>query len=90
MIVKDKYAEAELKDIVKYKIKWIFKIVYKLYINYVELYNFEDLIQEEKMNLNFRTLKASEIDVKPQTVKENGFSLLLYKNARVEMKQQDL
>lgn len=64
MIVKDKYAEAELKDIVKYKtkwifkilkiasifnivkyrVKWIFKIVYKLYINYVELYNFEDLI----------------------------------------------
>ena len=37
------------------------------------------------MNLNFRTLKASEIDVKPQTVKENGFSLLLYKNARVDM-----
>lgn len=58
MIVKDKYAEAEFKDIVKYKIKWIFKIpsiikyrikwifkiVYKLYMNYVELYNFEDLI----------------------------------------------
>ena len=37
------------------------------------------------MNLNFRTLKASEIDVKPQTVKDNGFSLLLYKNARVDM-----
>lgn len=27
MIVKDKYAEAEFKDIVKYKIKWIFKIL---------------------------------------------------------------
>lgn len=37
------------------------------------------------MKLNFRNLKASEIDVKPQTVKENGFSLLLYKNARVDM-----
>lgn len=37
------------------------------------------------MILNFRTLKATEIDVKPQTVKENGFSLLLYKNARVDM-----
>ena len=37
------------------------------------------------MILNFRTLKASEIDVKSQTVKENGFSLLLYKNARVDM-----
>lgn len=37
------------------------------------------------MILNFRTLKASEIDVKPQIVKENGFSLLLYKNARVDM-----
>ena len=44
MIVKDKYAKAELKDIVKYKIKWIFKIVYKIYMNYVELYDFENLI----------------------------------------------
>ena len=58
MIVKDKYAEAELKDIVKYKIKWsfkipsiikyrikwIFKIVYKLYMNYIELYDFDNLL----------------------------------------------
>ena len=44
MIVKDKYAEAELKDIIKYKIKWIFKIVYKLYMNYVELYDFDNLM----------------------------------------------
>ena len=58
MIVKDRYAEAELKDIVKYKIKWIFKIpsiikyrikwifkiVYKLYMNYVELYDFDNLL----------------------------------------------
>lgn len=44
MIVKDKYTEAELKDIIKYKIKWIFKIVYKLYMNYVELYDFDNLM----------------------------------------------
>nr|DAQ34918.1 MAG TPA: hypothetical protein [Caudoviricetes sp.] len=64
MLIKDNYAAAELKDIIKYKIKWsfkilkiasifniikyrikwIFKIVYKLYMNYVELYDFEDLI----------------------------------------------
>ena len=44
MMIKENYAQAELKDIVKYKIKWIFKIVYKLYMNYVELYDFEDLI----------------------------------------------
>ena len=44
MIVKDRYAEAELKDIVKYKIKWIFKIVYKFYMNYVELYDFDNLM----------------------------------------------
>ena len=44
MIVRDKYAEADLKDIVKYKIKWIFKIVYKLYMNYVELYDFDNLL----------------------------------------------
>lgn len=64
MLIKDNYAVAEFKDIVnykikwifkilkiasifnivKYRIKWIFKIVYKLYMNYVELYDFEDLI----------------------------------------------
>ena len=58
MMIKENYAQAEFKDIVKYKIKWsfkilsiikyrikwIFKILYKLYMNYVELYNFEDLI----------------------------------------------
>jgi hypothetical protein len=44
MIVKDKYAEAELKDIVKYKIKWVINIIYKFYMNYVELYDFDDLI----------------------------------------------
>lgn len=30
MIVKDKYAEAEFKDIVKYKIKWVIKILSEL------------------------------------------------------------
>lgn len=37
------------------------------------------------MKLIFRDLKPNEIDVKPQTIKENGISLLLYKNARVDM-----
>lgn len=37
------------------------------------------------MKIEFRSLLAEEIDVKPQTVKSNGFSLLLYKNARVDM-----
>jgi len=32
----------------------------------------------------FRKLKASEIDVRVATVKENGVSLLLYKDARVD------
>lgn len=58
MMIKENYAAAEFKDIVKYKIKWtfkipsiikymikwVFKIVYNLYMNYVELYDFEDLI----------------------------------------------
>lgn len=35
--------------------------------------------------MKFRNLKAEEIDVKPQTVKETGFSLLLYKDARCDM-----
>ena len=44
MIVKDRYAEAEFKDIVKYKIKCVINIIYKFYMNYVELYDFDDLI----------------------------------------------
>lgn len=44
MLIKDNYAVAEFKDIVNYKIKWIFKVVYKFYMNYVELYDFDDLI----------------------------------------------
>lgn len=33
----------------------------------------------------FRTLRADEVDVRIQTLKDNGFSLLLFKNARVDM-----
>ena len=36
------------------------------------------------MGISFRKLKASEIDVRVATVKENGVSLLLYKDARVD------
>ncbi|HBD01659.1 MAG TPA: hypothetical protein DC053_23525 [Lachnoclostridium sp.] len=35
--------------------------------------------------LNFRTLQANEIDCRIATVKENGVSLLLYKDARDDM-----
>ena len=32
-----------------------------------------------------RKLRADEIEVRPQTIKENGFSVLLYKNSRADM-----
>lgn len=35
--------------------------------------------------MRFRTLRADEIDVRVATVKENGLSLLLYKDARCDM-----
>lgn len=35
--------------------------------------------------MEFRTLKADEIDVKVGNVTSNGYTLLLYKNARVDM-----
>lgn len=41
------------------------------------------------MELQFRTLKASEIDVRVAQVKENGLSLLLYKDARCDMNLLD-
>src|SRR3712207_1153311 len=37
------------------------------------------------MNLEFRPLKADEIDCRVATVSEKFFSLLLYKDARVDM-----
>ncbi|WP_252238273.1 hypothetical protein [Clostridium sp. VAP51] len=37
------------------------------------------------MELQFRTLKANEIDVRIAMVKQNGLSLLLYKDARCDM-----
>ena len=35
---------ASIFNIIKYRIKWIFKIVYKIYMNYVELYDFDNLL----------------------------------------------
>ena len=35
--------------------------------------------------MNFRDLKAEEIDVRVSTVSEKGCSLLLYKDARCDM-----
>ena len=36
------------------------------------------------MEYKFRTLEAHEIECRPATIKENGLSLLLYKDARVD------
>lgn len=39
--------------------------------------------------LTIRKLRADEIEVRPQTIKENGFSVLLYKNSRADMNVLD-
>jgi hypothetical protein len=39
MIIKEMYAKATLKDVIKYKFNWVFK----LYLRYVELYDFGNL-----------------------------------------------
>ncbi len=41
------------------------------------------------MNLNFRPLAANEIECRAQMVKENGLSLLLYKDARCDQRRLD-
>lgn len=41
------------------------------------------------MNIDIRKLLPEEIEVRVQTVNEKGFSLLLYKDARVDMKILD-
>lgn len=37
------YKEASVKDIIKYKVKWLITLIWKFYNKYVELYDFEDL-----------------------------------------------
>ena len=43
----------------------------------------------EKKTLGFRPLKADEIDCRVGTVTDNGVSLLMYKDARVDMRLLD-
>ena len=38
---------ASLKDVVKYKVVWLIKVIFGAYMKYVELYDFEGLIWEE-------------------------------------------
>lgn len=42
MLIKENYAAAEFKDVVRYKIKWLFNILYQIYNKYIELYDFSD------------------------------------------------
>ena len=37
------YKEASVKDILKYKMKWLINTIWKFYNKYVELYDFGDL-----------------------------------------------
>lgn len=39
--------------------------------------------------ITIRKLRADEIEVRPQIIKENGFSVLLYKNSRADMNVLD-
>lgn len=39
--------KATLIGVVKYKIVWLFKVIFRAYMKYVELYDFEGLIWEE-------------------------------------------
>jgi hypothetical protein len=39
--------KATLLDVIKYKIVWLFKVIFEAYMKYVELYDFEGLIWEE-------------------------------------------
>lgn len=37
------YKEASVKDIIKYKVKWLITLIWMFYNKYVELYDFGDL-----------------------------------------------
>ena len=40
MVIKENYAAAFIKEVLRYKLNWL----YKLYLKYVELYDFDNLI----------------------------------------------
>ena len=40
MLIKENYAQASIKEVLKYKLNWL----YKIYCKYVELYDFSDLV----------------------------------------------
>lgn len=40
MTIKENYAAASIKEVLKYELNWL----YKIYCKYVELYDFNDLI----------------------------------------------
>ena len=37
------YMEATTKDVIKYKVKWLISLIWRLYNQYIELYDFGDL-----------------------------------------------
>lgn len=39
--------KATLLDVIKYKVVWIFKVIFGAYMKYVELYDFEGFMREE-------------------------------------------
>ena len=39
--------KATLLDVIKYKVVWIFKVIFAAYMKYVELYDFEVFMREE-------------------------------------------
>lgn len=42
MIEHIEYMEESFMDVVKYKVKWLFNILYQFYNKYIELYDFSD------------------------------------------------
>ena len=41
------FARPSFKDVIKYKVVWLFKVIFGAYMKYVELYDFEGLIWGE-------------------------------------------
>lgn len=37
------FARTSFKDVVRYKLKWLINIIYRLYCKYIELYDFDGL-----------------------------------------------
>lgn len=59
------FARTSFKDVVRYKVKWLISLIWRLYNKYIELYDFGDFFKKEDFSMvvevddHYRYIKSS-------------------------------